>query len=65
MFDKSHKVCPRGHVMEKKQDFRGNIATRCRKMCQEFKNCKFDHNIDGCYWCLKCGKHYLDAWSIS
>lgn len=59
--------CPYGHKMEKKFSLSLDIAKVCPKGCFEFVNCRFNHDVSKCYWCLECKKHYQikEAWSVS
>lgn len=64
-------LCPKGHEMEKKRNGK-EIAKKCHEKCAEYRNCRFNHDVSACFWCLKCGKHYhlwIDRkemiWSVS
>lgn len=58
------KICPKGHIMHKKGNG-SQTATQCPNdewgglgKCVEYDNCKFNHNVMNCYYCLECNKHY-------
>jgi len=68
--------CPKGHEMEKKGyiDEAGKriIVKKCREVCAEYRNCRFNHDVSACFWCNQCKKHYhiwIDRkdmiWSVS
>lgn len=58
--------CPFGHKMEKKRESNRLLAMKCPENCiAQRKGCKLNHDISVCYWCLTCGKHYREEWSVS
>lgn len=66
---KKRLLCPKGHVMEKRQTINGRIAKECPIQCIEYNKCRFNYDVSGCYWCNKCSKHYYvkskKIWSVS
>ena len=51
--------CPEcGKPLKKKRLLVNMIVKACPRYCIDFEKCQFNHDLENCYWCKTCHKHF-------